>query len=379
MMHPLYLLKPSIEHPTPPEHWSYSTLKSWRECPKRWWLERCRYPNIAAKFYPAPVSAAALEGQLVHQVVEEWGKAGRRGEEQGSVRLRLKIAIRATLTALKDNPRVNVGRLDAAISIDACVAKAHDLIGDLEPATQSQGSTRSTSGGASQAIPSGAEEFWLVVEDPPLKGQLDRVRDRVVTDFKTGAHDSAHTDQLHFYAVLWWLKYGELPERLELRYPRVVVQVPVPTRVELSALIASIGAEIESARAELQAGNPSARPSAEGCRYCPVRQLCDEYWKSPETFEHRLLGTSTTQQGPQTRFGDVQLIQLPRDPRRDGVIVGEAVAAGLGPVRVRIGAHLSPPPSASLVEAKILGSKMTTEGHEKVITTTPGTEVFWQE
>jgi len=138
-MHPLYLLKPPVGYPTPPDHWSYSTLKAWRQCPKRWWLERCRYPNGPDSFYPAPVSAAALEGQLVHEVVEAWGRAMRRGEDPGSVRLRFKVALREALATLKDNPRVDAGRLGATVSLDVCVAKAHELIGGLEPVAPSQG------------------------------------------------------------------------------------------------------------------------------------------------------------------------------------------------------------------------------------------------
>jgi PD-(D/E)XK nuclease superfamily len=379
-MHPLYLLKAPVGHPTSPDHWSYSTLKAWRQCPRRWWLERCRYPNGPDSFYPAPVSAAALEGQLVHKVVEEWGKAIRRGEDPGQVRLRFKVALRDALDALKDNPRVNTGKLGAGVSLDVCVAKAHELIGGLEPAAPNQGVQRSFPDGPRQGPPMAAEEFWLVVHDPPLKCQLDRIRGGVVTDFKTGSPDPSHIEQLHFYAVLWWLKYGEFPEGLELRYPGSVIPVPVPSPSEINSQIASLQAELFAMQAEFETGNPPARPSVEHCRYCPVRQLCNDYWRSPETTELRLLAAATTLDGSSpAAFGDVELVELPCDPRPDNAVVGQAVAANLGPLRVRIGGHLTPPKMESVVGAKLLGARLIIEGGERVIATTPGTEVFWEQ
>src|SRR5262245_43974556 len=100
MMHPLYLLEAPSGRAVPPEHWSYSTLRAFRQCPKRWWLERCRYPNVTEKFYPVQTTTPVLEGQLVHRIVEEWGKAVRRREDPGSVRLKFKLALREALTTL---------------------------------------------------------------------------------------------------------------------------------------------------------------------------------------------------------------------------------------------------------------------------------------
>jgi CRISPR/Cas system-associated exonuclease Cas4 (RecB family) len=324
------------------------------------------------------MNAAALEGQLIHEVVEAWAKAIRRGENPGSMRLRFKLALREAISALKNNPRVDSARVAAAVSLDACVAKAHDLIRDLE---LSASSSKISAGGRDRVVqdaPNGAEEFWITVDDPPLKGQLDRVRNGVVTDYKTGAPDAAHTKQVLFYAVLWWLKFSEAPQRLELRYPGTVLIVPVPGPDALDEAVDALRAEIEDAKGRLQSGPPEARPDVERCRYCPVRQLCDDFWKSPCTAELRLIGEDGVSRNQLSNsFGDVQLNQIGTSRRTDGALFGEAFADGIGAVRVRIGAHLCPAATDTVVSARILAAKMTEEDGVLVITTTTATEAFW--
>jgi CRISPR/Cas system-associated exonuclease Cas4 (RecB family) len=335
---------------------------------------------VESKFYPSLVNAAALEGQLIHEVVEEWVKAVRRGEDPGSIRLRFKLAFRETISGLKGNPRVNAGRVAAAVSIDRCVAKAHDLICDLELGASSPRLAAIQGEEPLPRAPQSAEEFWISVDEPPLKGQLDRVRNGAVTDYKTGAPEEAHTKQLLFYAVLWWLKYGEPPKQLELRYPTTAVKVPVPSSGELNETAAALASEVEDATLLIHGGCPPARPNVEACRYCSVRQLCDEYWESPVTDELRLGGPNgLSQGGSPSNFGDVQLSQLPINRRADGAIFGEAMADGIGAVRVRFAAHLCPAVTVIVKRARVLAVRIAREDAEVMIMTTAGSEVFWQE
>lgn len=377
-MHPIYWIKSASIPAQPPTHWSYSALRAWRKCPKRWWLERCSYPNTERSYYPVPINAGALEGQLIHQVVEEWGKALRRGEAPGSMRTQFKIALREAIPTLKDNPRVDSGRVVAAVSLDTCVSKGYDLTRDLEPYAFNSRELSYDLKDEAYDFPAGAEELWITVDEPPLKGQLDRVRNGVVTDYKTGTSDAEHTDQLLFYAVLWWLKYNERPVRLELRYPSSVVDVPVPGVDELGTLVDGFRSEINVARTAIEQGNPQTRPSAETCRYCPVRQLCDDYWQSPETVELRLISErKASEKLNRIRFGDVELTQLPADRRSDGTVIGEAIAGGLGSVHIHIAAHFSPLATETVAKARLLGAKLTEDHGEYTITTAGGSEVFW--
>jgi hypothetical protein len=52
--------------------------------------------------------------------------------------------------------------------------------------------------------------------------------------------------------------------------------------VDLDSLQRELVDRAGAARAAASALLPEARPSAENCKYCAVRQMCQEYWK-PET------------------------------------------------------------------------------------------------
>lgn len=49
-----------------------------------------------------------------------------------------------------------------------------------------------------------------------LKGFIDRVDDlngdKILIDYKTGSLEYVDMDEMWFYALLWWLKYGQIPK-----------------------------------------------------------------------------------------------------------------------------------------------------------------------
>jgi len=65
---------------------------------------------------------------------------------------------------------------------------------------------------------------------------------------------------------------------LVLSYDEHDMEIPAPSRSELSSFAAEIRKRTVSALIELQHMPPEARPSQENCEYCIVRQLCEEYW-----------------------------------------------------------------------------------------------------
>src|SRR5262249_3995569 len=134
---------------------------------------------------------------------------------------------------------------------------------------------------ASHQSPTEAEELWLDVEDPPLGGRIDRAHEGCLIDFKTGEPNDAHAEQIIFYALLWWLRFGEAPKRLQLFYPHngASKEIPVPTDAALETLAESYRQEVCDANAALRSRIVQARPAVTTCESCPVRQLCDEYWK----------------------------------------------------------------------------------------------------
>jgi hypothetical protein len=104
-----------------------------------------------------------------------------------------------------------------------------------------------------------------------------------ISDFKTGAHDEGHRFQILVYALLWSRDRelnpdGPRADRLVLRYNAEDVEVAAPTNPELYDLESQLTARREAAVQAISQIPPEARPDAETCRYCAVRQLCSNYW-----------------------------------------------------------------------------------------------------
>jgi hypothetical protein len=104
-----------------------------------------------------------------------------------------------------------------------------------------------------------------------------------IIDFKTGVPNDSHRFQIQVYALLW-TRDAELnpdarrPERLVLAYAGGNLEIITPTNSELDALESDIVARREAAIEAVSLHPPEARPTPDNCRYCGVRQLCDEYW-----------------------------------------------------------------------------------------------------
>jgi hypothetical protein len=311
--------------------------------------------------------------------VEEWQKYVRRaGSAEGfSARAFFKRELRAAIEALHANPRANPARVAAAFSLDGCVAKFFGLSTGLDE-TGPTASGRGSRPTPPSRPPAGAEEHWLLTDDPPLKGQLDRIRDGGIVDFKTGEPGPGHTDQLHFYATLWWVKFGTAPTLLQLRYPNEVVHIPVPTPGELQSFASSIAREIEEARIAITAGPPPARPDAERCRYCPVRQFCDDFWVSDATRPLRA-SPETGDGSPAGVFRDVQVTSMPDGWKPGSACAGACQADGLGGVSLKLAAPLCPSSSSpKSVAARVLQARVVADGKGAMsVTSTQATEVFW--
>ena len=113
-----------------------------------------------------------------------------------------------------------------------------------------------------------------------LRGRVDAVFDdprgvRLV-DWKTGTLGVAH-DQLDFYTVLWALVHGELPAVVE------AASVLSGERYELTPTVSHVrdsAGRIATMADTLRGGflDPGsvARHGGPGCRYCPLRDDCEE-------------------------------------------------------------------------------------------------------
>lgn len=365
-MRPVYLLSPPAVAAEPPRRWSISSLAIFRECPRRWWLLNSRYSNTPNGSYPIPYGAAALRGRLVHGAVEAYAKSlrtplGDSSNHPFSPRQHLKKALRETLEKTDDNPRIDPRRL--SVSIDDCVRDFYDLVESQEfvHGRGTPGPTEHRPQSRPTNAPSEAAEFWVEVDDPPIGGIVDRVVDYGLIDFKTGEASAAHGEQLVFYATLWWLRYGVPPQALELRYTGNVnpVNIPVPSTAELHLIAAKLRTEVSEANRSLVARTIPARPSSTSCARCPVRQLCNEYWFSPETAALRSPRPSASENaGPS--FCDARIVEFPPHWLGNGHLMGTARADGLGEVQLFVEREKCPvDPPVRPMEARLLSVEMS--------------------
>lgn len=65
-----------------------------------------------------------------------------------------------------------------------------------------------------------------------------------------------------------------------MSYPNADVEVDAPTTDELDILETQTVARLKDLTNQLAEDPPQARPEEERCRFCPVRHLCDPYWRS---------------------------------------------------------------------------------------------------
>lgn len=295
----------------PPTMWSCSSLKEVETCPLRYALSRADYPDLWEQHgYPRPPIPAAIRGDVVHGaleiIVKALVKAGcpstRSAQvvavlrELGGYTKVVEDVLAVQLARFEGNPRLGADRREHLTrSLTDWVPEAREQIQtylnrmDLRPSSGS--GTAPPTADPSTRYPARTgdhPEKELVAEELRLKGRIDLlsvdgygVR---ITDFKTGAEDPAHHDQLRLYALLWDADGTVNPDGLPVTelvaaYPNHEVAVPVPSAADFSALGDDVAGRIEVAEAAIAADPPAAR-LGEHCGLCSVRGLCDPYWST---------------------------------------------------------------------------------------------------
>ena len=293
----------------PPSIWSYSSLKEVETCPLRYALSRADYPDLwEQRGYPRLPIPAAIRGDVVHGALEiivkalvKAGCSSTRSAEAvvvlrdlGGYTRVAEDVLAVQLARFEGNPRLGEDLRDQLTrSLADWVPQAREQIQtylnrlDLQPSTAS-GTAPTTSESTTRypAQTGDHPEKELVAEKLRLKGRIDllSVDDNSVriTDFKTGAEDPAHHDQLRLYALLWDADSKVNPDGLPVTelvaaYPDHEVPVSVPNADDLVRLREHLAAMIKGADAAVTAHPPAAR-LGEHCGLCSVRGLCEPYW-----------------------------------------------------------------------------------------------------
>ncbi|GIH71557.1 PD-(D/E)XK nuclease family protein [Sphaerimonospora thailandensis] len=305
--------------PLRPAYWSYSSLQEMEACPRRWMLSRAEYPELWGKRgYPRLPVAAALFGDVVHAVLEtivkrlvaarctslRTAEAVQVLRDLGGITAVVETAMRNLLAMLEGNPRLDDDRMKrlsvelrdrvphARAQVQAYLSRT--ALPATPHATGPQADSRTSVRGPGRrpAVLGTHPEIPLVAETLRLMGRVDLLtvtQDRVdITDYKTGAEDPSHLDQLRLYALLWDLDRIANHERrpateLTAAYSSREITIPAPGDSQLRDLEENVRQRIAAAETELVASVPRALPSKQKCALCQVRHLCNAYWEqAPE-------------------------------------------------------------------------------------------------
>ena len=293
--------------PAPPAWWSYSSLKEVETCPLRYALSRADYPELWEQHgYPRLPNPAAIQGHVVHGALEiivkalvRKGCSSTRSAEAVAVLRELggytKITegvLATQMARFEGNPRLTSDQQDhltraltdwvpdAREQIQTCLNRL-----ELRPSAPAGSCTSSDPVKRYPARTGEHPEKELRAEALRLRGRVDLLsidaRGVHITDFKTGAEESAHHEQLRLYVLLWAADSVVNPDGLAVTslvasYPNREVAVPVPSAAELAQLRDEVLSRIAAADAVIHSAPAAAL--GEHCSLCNVRGLCDTYW-----------------------------------------------------------------------------------------------------
>lgn len=307
--------------PEPPSMWSYSSLKEVETCPRRFALSRADYPELwNQRGYPRTPNPAAIKGDVVHGSLEVILKAMVKSRcpstrsatavavlrELGGYTAVAEDVMVRQLSRFDGNPRVDGDRREnLARVLSDWIPEAREQIQtylnhmDLTVASAIPEPPSSKESGSlparRPAVQGDHPEQELVAERLRLNGRLDLLTvgpaSVSIVDFKTGAEDPSHYDQLRLYALLWDADSVVNPEGLPVSsltaaYPRHEVRIAVPDGHQLAQLASDLGERVARADARVAADVPPATVG-DHCGVCNVRALCDTYWttETPEVAE----------------------------------------------------------------------------------------------
>ncbi|MEX2374327.1 MAG: PD-(D/E)XK nuclease family protein [Dehalococcoidia bacterium] len=301
----------------PPERWSYSSFRSAETCPRRWSLERSRFEfgrGFDVQRYPKSVYYGTLRGTVVHESIDYLAnnlrrrgigsvhdpKARRVLQELGGLHRVVEVVAERELRELEENPRATPHRrsYSARLQRDLREVAAEVKRALLRTAISARAATSTltkTYGEGTSTSEALHDGEWSEVELRPSgfawRGIADHIAvegDSVtISDYKTGEPDPSHRNQVELYALLWREDNAKNPrltcaERLRVCYTGSgrMEEFPGPTQDRLDELKTELVDKAAAVRESISSSPAEARPSADACRFCGMRQLCPEYWGS---------------------------------------------------------------------------------------------------
>jgi hypothetical protein len=320
-----------------PEWMSVSSLRGIETCPRRWSLNSALYPEIWPRpGYPPKVNLAAFAGQIIHAALETISKALNLAgcvsvtNEQfvgvmrglGGYSRIIEDTMKNLTSHFQYNPRFVTKFTYVSRRLRDSVPTLREHLQILTAKLRLQGAdvattvsgSQSSRGAGRAALGNGTySELELRVDPLHWRGFVDALilsdASCEIVDYKTGMPTPEHEEQVRLYGLLW-ARDGQLNptartvDRLTLSYSTIDIAVEPPTVRQLDVLEQELIARTKAALALVAQTPPPAVPSIHQCGYCPVRQLCDDYW-TPQV--QQILAQDALRESPVTNENLIDL------------------------------------------------------------------------
>jgi hypothetical protein len=359
---PVWYARPPQARPSEPAWMSVSTLLNIEACPRRWSLSLSDYPDIWERSgYPPKPYLATLTGQVIHSALElitkSLDQAGCSSTQDplfvtvlrnlgGFTRI-VETKIDQLANSLGVNPRAQNAMGHIAARLRARVPelrmRLQMLIGKLQIHKGERMIQRSKVGLARRMPLSFGMHAEVELRSDALRwhGFVDLINlsdDACeIIDFKTGEANQDHKFQARVYNLLWSRDSDLNPtgrplDRLLLSYFDSEVEISALDEFALADLEHDLLNRTKQALNLIRQEPPPALPSFQNCRFCPVRQICDDYWipANQRTITSERLEQSSINE--QTAFGDFEVILRERQSLTTWlgeVVVGAQMSAGI--------------------------------------------------
>lgn len=385
--------------PGPPNDMTVSSLKEIEACPRRWALAAAAYPHVWNRAgYPPRLSLPSLTGTVIHLVLETIARALTRAgctsvsdpacaqvmRDLGGYTKLTSDSVSSILARFTDNPRaaplMEVTARKLRAQIPEMRARAQAILARVQLHPKKVGQVGGSKGRVRGPLADGSHsEVELRAPRIGWKGKVDLLTlsdaGVEIVDFKSGARDDSHAFQVRVYAFLWSADAEMNPsktriDKLTLSYRDGDVDVAPPTETELPPLERELVARRNSAFEAISERPPKARTTAENCRFCSVRQLCESYW------DPSVVVDPDGDDG--AAFGDVEITIVRRHGPSswDGLVTASRRLISRGTVLLRAstpGMDLRSGDRVRILDARVVDEE---EDGLSVVTMTAMTELF---
>jgi RecB family exonuclease len=318
-MIPIWRVTEPTDQARAPGWMSFHVYRDAQRCPLSVALQRSSYRQLwDGSGYPTRPNAAAVSGLVVHEaaeaVMKEFAQAGVTSlmqpaamkvlKELGGFTKVLDNLLVEFFTNQSNNPRFEQFREDLFRSLRVKLPQMRATLQALlvshvwPPSRSSFESPRMMNSNLGRVKSTQRSSLWdgtfieVDLQDPVAKwrGRIDIIdvdeHGCAITDLKSGSAIDDHQEQLIVYAMLWSEDSDRNPSRLPVQKLQIIyasgaVAVAIPSDARMQSFRRGLMDSSESVRSALNAAVVPANPSRENCRHCPVKLICQPYWKSP--------------------------------------------------------------------------------------------------